>query len=60
MSLFYPCYRFRRIWEIAPEWFTVHQISVVLLDVDNTLTTPRSRMRPGDGSHRCKRRESSC
>ena len=39
MSLFYPCYRFRRIWEIAPEWFTVHQISVVLLDVDNTLTT---------------------
>lgn len=39
MSLFYPCYRFRRIWEIGPEWFTVHQISVVLLDVDNTLTT---------------------
>ena len=39
MSLFYPCYRFRRTWDIAPEWFTAHQISVVLLDVDNTLTT---------------------
>lgn len=39
MSLFYPCYRFRRIWEITPEWFADHQISVVLLDVDNTLTT---------------------
>ena len=39
MSLFYPCYRFHRVWEISPEWFAAQGILVALLDVDNTLTT---------------------
>lgn len=37
--LFYPDYRFRRVWDITPEWLTQKGISVLLLDVDNTLTT---------------------
>lgn len=37
--LFYPAYRFRRIWEISPQWLARQKIAVLLLDVDNTLTT---------------------
>lgn len=38
MSVFYPEFRFRRIYELTPEWLQQHHISVLLLDVDNTLT----------------------
>lgn len=37
--LLYPAYRFRRIWEISPQWLAQKKIAVLLLDVDNTLTT---------------------
>lgn len=39
MALFHPDYRFRRVWDIPPEWLREKGISVLLLDVDNTLTT---------------------
>lgn len=39
MSVFYPDFSFRRVTEISPEWLCAHGISVLLLDVDNTLTT---------------------
>lgn len=37
--LLYPDYRFRRVWEITPEWLAGKGIDALLLDVDNTLTT---------------------
>lgn len=37
--LLYPEYRFRRVWEMSPEWLAARGIDAVLLDVDNTLTT---------------------
>lgn len=37
--LLYPAYRFRRVWEISPQWLARQKITVLLLDVDNTLTT---------------------
>lgn len=39
MSLFEPVFRFDRVWEITPEWTRARGFSVLLLDVDNTLTT---------------------
>ena len=39
MSVFHPIFRFHRIYEIQPEWLREYGISVLLLDVDNTLTT---------------------
>lgn len=42
MSIFYPDFAFRRIHEIPAAWFAEQGISVLLLDVDNTLTTHNS------------------
>ena len=39
MAIFQPDYRFRRAWDIPPEWLRDKGITVLLLDVDNTLTT---------------------
>ena len=39
MAVFQPDYRFRRAWDIPPEWLRDKGITVLLLDVDNTLTT---------------------
>ena len=39
MRLFWPEYRFQRAWQITPEWLARHGLTVLLLDVDNTLTT---------------------
>ncbi len=39
MRLFWPEYRFERAWQITPEWLAQHGLTVLLLDVDNTLTT---------------------
>ena len=39
MSIFYPDYYFRRVYEIQPDWLQKQNISVLLLDIDNTLTT---------------------
>ena len=39
MSLFYPDYSFRRIYEIPTRFFLEQGIRVLFLDVDNTLTT---------------------
>lgn len=39
MSLFYPSYSFRRIYEIPTRFFLEQGIRVLFLDVDNTLTT---------------------
>ena len=39
MSIFHPKYAFHRVYDIPPQWFLDHGISLVLLDVDNTLTT---------------------
>lgn len=39
MSLFYPDYWFERIADIPPAFFVSRGIRLVLLDVDNTLTT---------------------
>lgn len=44
--LFYPDYRFRRVWQITPAWLKKKGISVLLLDVDNTLTTHDSPVVP--------------
>lgn len=38
MSIFDPGYIFHRAYEIAPQWLAAKGISVLLLDVDNTLT----------------------
>lgn len=38
-DIFYPDDRFHRIWEITPAWLRKQGLSVLLLDVDNTLTT---------------------
>lgn len=37
--LLYPDYRFRRVWDITPQWLAGKGIDALLLDVDNTLTT---------------------
>lgn len=34
-----PDYRFKRVWEIEPGWLAEKGIRLLLLDVDNTLTT---------------------
>ena len=39
MSIFYPDYSYRRIYEIPTEFFLDQGIRAVLIDVDNTLTT---------------------
>ncbi len=39
MLFLYPDYYFHRIWELEPQWLQDHKIKVLLLDVDNTLTT---------------------
>lgn len=39
MSLFYPDYSFRRIYEIPSRFFLERGIGALFLDVDNTLTT---------------------
>lgn len=39
MLLLYPDYYFHRIWDLEPVWLRDHNIKVLLLDVDNTLTT---------------------
>ena len=39
MSIFYPDHDFRRIYEIPASFFVERGIKVLLLDVDNTLTT---------------------
>lgn len=40
--LFYPDYRFRRVWEITPEWLAARGLTALLLDVDNTLAIHNS------------------
>ena len=50
MSLLYPDYSFRRIYEIPTRFFLEQGIRVLFLDVDNTLTThdnpvPHERIR---------------
>jgi len=39
MSLFYPDYCYRRVYEIPTRFFLENNIRALLLDVDNTLTT---------------------
>lgn len=39
MSIFYPDYSFRRVYEIPARFFLDRGIEALLLDVDNTLTT---------------------
>ena len=39
MSVLMPKHRFKRVWEIQPEWLEAQGITALLLDVDNTLTT---------------------
>lgn len=39
MTLFYPDFRFGRIDQIPVSWLVKKKITVLLLDVDNTLTT---------------------
>ena len=39
MSIFYPDYSFRRVYEIPTRFFLERGIQALLLDVDNTLTT---------------------
>lgn len=39
MSIFYPDYSYRRIYEIPARFFLENGIRALLLDVDNTLTT---------------------
>ncbi len=39
MSLFFPDYSFRRVYEIPSRFFLEQGVRVLLLDVDNTLTT---------------------
>lgn len=39
MLSLYPDHYVHRIWNLSPEWLKLHKIKVLLLDVDNTLTT---------------------
>ena len=39
LSLLYPDHYVHRIWDLSPEWLASHNIKVLLLDIDNTLTT---------------------
>ncbi|MEM1483936.1 YqeG family HAD IIIA-type phosphatase [Oscillospiraceae bacterium PP1C4] len=39
MSVFHPDFYFKRVFNITPAWLRAQKISVLLLDVDNTLTT---------------------
>ena len=39
MSIFYPHFFFRRIYEIPLDFFQERGIRALLIDVDNTLTT---------------------
>lgn len=39
MSIFYPNYSYRRVYEVPTRFFLDQGIRVLLLDVDNTLTT---------------------
>lgn len=51
MSIFYPQYRFHRVWEISPQWLAQRKISVLLLDVDNTLTPHNNPIVPHEVSN---------
>ena len=39
MSIFYPHYRYKRIYDIPLDFFISNNIKSIILDVDNTLTT---------------------
>jgi len=58
LSIFYPHYSFKRIFDIPPELFTSNNINNLILDVDNKLKKKGKKVKEDKGEKgREKRRK---